>query len=402
MFLDCISMAFLLPLRVFTLWFFLTALMFWKNPAPYEKRAPKTRFACLVPARNEETVVAALVRSLRQQDYPDALYDIYVIPNNCADDTEGAARAAGAKIFRCFDAVRCKGDALHEAVAWLLPQKYDAFCFFDADNIVHPDFLARMNDAMCSGARVAKARLRVKNPDDSWVTGCYALYFALNDTFFSRSRANLGLSAKLVGTGVAVHREALERMGGWNTATIAEDAEFSAQCAELGERVWWVPDAITYDEAPASFAVSLTQRRRWCSGIMSAAGKMIPRLIRSESGADRMRITDMCFFLCAPFAQAFSVLPVLLCFTGALTSGTLAFWIAETVLTAASAFVCALLFALALRIASPQPIPGASILLFPLFMASFLPLQVISLLCRTDEWKVIRHGRRAKTRRPAA
>lgn len=393
MVLDYIAAALALLLKAFTFWFFLTALLFWKRPAPYEHRAPETRFACLIPARSEEAVIAALVRSLRGQNYPDALYDIYVIPNNCTDDTEGTARAAGAKIFRCFDPVRCKGDALHEAVAWLLPRGYDAFCLFDADNIAHPDFLARMNDAMLAGAKVAKGAMRVKNPRDSWVTGCYALYFVLNDTFFSRSRANLGLSAKLVGTGMAVHREVLERMGGWNTTTIAEDAEFSAQCASLGERVWWVPEALTYDEAPITFGVSLTQRRRWCSGIMSTAEIMLPRLLQINPGANRARIADICFFLCAPFVQALSALPPLLFALTAALQGLLAAWALLTALSLIGAYCGMALFALTLRAIAGQRVRVSSVLLFSIFMASFLPLQIVSLLHRTTSWQPIRHKR---------
>ncbi|MFR1260574.1 MAG: glycosyltransferase [Oscillospiraceae bacterium] len=70
---------------------------------------------------------------------------------------------------------------------------------------------------------------------------------------------NCGLSSKLVGTGFAVHRSVLEQSGGWNSATIAEDAEFAAYLAETGTRVWFVPEAVTYDEAPASVRVSLRQ-----------------------------------------------------------------------------------------------------------------------------------------------
>ena len=403
MLLDYIAVALSLLLKAFTFWFFLTALLFWKRPAPYARQAPKTRFACLIPARNEEAVVAALVKSLREQSYPDALYDIYVIPNNCTDDTEGAARAAGAKIFRCFDPVRNKGDALHEAVAWLLPRKdqntcppspaYDAFCLFDADNVAHPDFLARMNDAMCAGAKVAKARLRVKNPGDSWVSGCYALYFALNDTFFSRSRANLGLSAKLVGTGMAVHRDVLERMGGWNTKTIAEDAEFSAQCAALGERVWWTPEAMTFDEAPTTFGVSLTQRRRWCSGIMSTAEAMLPQLLQASAEANRARVADMVFFLCAPFVQACSLVPTLLLALGAALQGLLGAWAALAALSLAGAWCGMALFGAVLSRIARQRVRPASVLLFPIFMASFLPLQILSLLRRTTQWQAIRHER---------
>ena len=413
-------------LKAFSVWFFATALMFWKKSRAFTRRAPKTRFACLIPARNEEAVIADLVKSLREQNYPDEMYDIYVIPNNCTDGTEIEAMAAGAKILRCRGRIRCKGDVLQEAVSWLIDRRrkdggqsdgeqaremdgqagdgwlrraggrsdwaYDAFCLFDADNVVHPDFLARMNDAVAAGAKVAKGRQRVKNPRSSWVSGCYALYFAMNDTFFSRSRSHLGLSAKLVGTGMMVHRSVLEKMGGWNTTTIAEDAEFAAQCAELGQRVWWVPEAVTFDEAPLSFAVSLTQRKRWCSGIMSTAEKMVPRLLHFTAEASTRRIVDMCFFLCTPFAQAFSVLPGLLFFLGAMTQGTVKTWAGFAGAFLILSIIAMTAFAFWLRWLSHQEIHSASVFLFPLFMASFIPLQILSLLNRTTEWKVIRHG----------
>ncbi len=392
MVLDYIASVFSLGLKVFTFWTLLTGILFWKRPLSYKRSSPATRFACLIPARNEETVISALIRSLQDQNYPDGLYDIYVIPNNCTDQTEAAARAAGAKIYHCNQPVKFKGDALHQAVSWLLGKDYDAFCLFDADNIVHPDFLSHMNDAINCGARVAKARLMVKNPACSWVSGCYSLYFALNDTFFSRSRANYGLSAKLVGTGLAIHRSVFERMGGWNTMTIAEDAEFSAKCAEIGERVWWVPEAVTYNEAPTSFKVSLTQRKRWCSGIMSAAEVMLPRLFRARKKVNKLRLLDMAFFLSVPFAQAFSVIPLMLHVLSACLCKALIPWSFTAAFALGTTYLGTVAFAVILKIIAAQRMKLSSLLLFPLFMASFLPLNVLSLLRRTKEWKVIQHS----------
>ena len=393
--LKQIAWAMTIALKAFSFYFLIIALFAWKRPRPYPKSRPRTRFACLIAARNEEAVIGALVESLRAQSYPAALYDIYVIPNNCTDDTEGAARAAGAQIFRCFEPVRCKGDALHEAVSWLLPRGYDAFCVFDADNLVHQDFLSHMNDAFCAGARVAKARMRVKNPGDSWVAGCYGLYFALFDVFFNRPRAALGLSAKLVGTGFAVHREVLLRQGGWNTETIAEDAEFAAQCACRGERVWWVSEALTFDEAPASFRVSLTQRLRWCSGIQCVAREKLGDLVRALGRADEPRVIDMMFFLCAPFVQVLSLVPGLLLFLDALLCGMAGGWMlflaGSLLLVGAGMIVLAAAAAVSFGYRGRGMIK--SVLIFPLFMASWLPLQTAALAHPVRSWRPIRHSR---------
>lgn len=383
-----------LALKAASLWFLAIALF---ALLPRRREAvcpPRTRFACVIAARNEAAVIAELVESLKRQNYPASLYDIFVIPNNCTDDTEACALAAGAKIFRCFEPVRCKGDALHEALAWLLRRDYDAFCVFDADNVAAPDFLARMNDAFCAGAQVCKGAMRAKNPYDSWLAGCYDLYFLLFDTFFSRARMRCGLSAKLVGTGFAVHREVLERFGGWNTATLAEDAEFSAQCAAHGVRVRFVPDALTYDEAPLSLRVSLRQRRRWCSGIMDAAVRMDASLLAALRGSAPLRALDSLVVVNAPFLQALSAVPFALSFAVAAASRTLGAF----ALTVGAALALGAVGGVAL--AALLAVLGGhrdrrilrTLALFPLFMASWLPLQMLSLVRRTHSWQPIAHG----------
>ena len=393
-FLQTAALILGLLFRLFSAWFFVIALFFLKKPATCPRRAPRTRFACLVPARNEEAVIAALVHSLRAQNYPERLFDIYVIPNNCTDGTEKTAREAGAFILRCTGTVRCKGDALRQAVDRLLWKNYDAFCVFDAGGSVHPDFLARMNDAFESGARVAKGRLLAQNPYASGTAGCYALYHEMTDRFFNRPRAALGLSARLVGTGFAVHRDVLARTGGWQTKTIAEDAEFAAQCAAMGERVFWVPEAVTYDESPLSFRVSLTQRRRWCSGIMSAAELSVPRLFRAFRSVSLPRTADSLMFLCFPFVQALSFLPALLLLAAAAAGGTLPSALTALLPAAAAGWAGTSLFAVILARAGGLSVRrmAAGILLFPVFMASWVPLQILSLMRRTRTWTEIHHG----------
>ena len=47
----------------------------------------KHKFMAIVPAHNEEAVVGNLIESLKNQNYDKELYDIYVIADNCTDNT---------------------------------------------------------------------------------------------------------------------------------------------------------------------------------------------------------------------------------------------------------------------------------------------------------------------------
>ena len=140
----------------------------------------KHKFMAIVPAHNEEMVVANLIESLKKQDYPKELLDIYVIADNCTDNTAKVARDAGAIVYERFDETKkTKGYAMQ----WFLKQKieenadYDAFCVFDSDNIVMPDFITNMNKKLCQGEEIVQGYRDIKNPTDSWVSAGYAIFY---------------------------------------------------------------------------------------------------------------------------------------------------------------------------------------------------------------------------------
>ena len=390
--IDTILLVLSLCLKVFTIYFAAVAVFTLRRRRRRAQAKPQTRFAVLAAARNEEAVIGGFVRSVLDQDYPAELRDVYVIPNNCTDNTEAAAQAAGANIIHCLGEVTGKGDALHQAFAQLMAKGYDAFVVFDADNILAPDYLARMNDAFAAGAMVCKSRTKAANPAAGPVAGCYGLYNACFDLIWNRPRSACGLSAKLIGTGFAVHRSVLEDLGGWNTRTIAEDAEFASQLARAGYQVAWVPEAVNYDEEPTSFRVSLHQRKRWCSGLMQVARRTLPALWQGESPAP-LRRWDMTMFLAAPFSQAVSAILLLL---GVLTSFAQGDTLGLLVMAGSFALYLAGGMALgaALCLVGGYGLwgMGRTILIFPVFMASWLPLQVISLFKDTKKWKPIAHG----------
>lgn len=228
----------------------------------------QNRFMAIIPAHNEESVIRNLVESLTKQDYPKELYDIYVIADNCTDKTAEIAKKAGAIVYERFDEEhKTKGHALK----WFLNQKieedapYDAFCVFDADNIVDEKFLKNMNKKLCQGEDVVQGYRDIKNPTDSWVSAGYAIFYWTMNRFYHLARYNLGLSPLINGTGFMVKFDVV-KPNGWDTQTLTEDIEFSLKRIIAGKKLGWATDAIVYDEQPVGFKQSWSQRSRWTVG----------------------------------------------------------------------------------------------------------------------------------------
>lgn len=228
------------------------------------------KFMAILPAHNEENVIGNLIESLKKQDYPANLIDIYVIADNCTDNTVKIAKEAGAIVLERKEddpKKRTKGAALQ----WFLKQKieenadYDAFCVFDADNIVDKGFFTAMNKKLCQGEEVVQGYRDIKNPTDSWVSAGYAIFYWTMHRFYHLARYNIGLSPLLNGTGFMVKFD-LIKQNGWDTKTLTEDIEFSLKQIIKGRKLGWATDAIVYDEQPEVFKASWKQRSRWTVG----------------------------------------------------------------------------------------------------------------------------------------
>ncbi len=382
------------------LWYLVSGLASMRRPADYGFHPARTRFAILIAARNEELVIGPLINSLLAQDYPSDLYDIWVVPNNCTDNTALAARNFGARVLECTAPVKSKGEVLRFAYNRLRGRRYDAWLVFDADNVVDPRFLAEMNNARMAGARAAQGYRDSKNPYDTAVSGCSSIYYWMMDRFHNGGKAGLGVSAMIGGTGFMVTQALLDRLGGWRTETISEDLEITAQAVLAGERVAYVPRAITYDEQPLTWEQSFTQRRRWSSGTLQVAQRYLPALNEAQSRRPRLSLFDFeatlllpayqlaalaglaCTALSAALGGRTLLQALLLGLAGAL--GNLA-WAALTA-TVAAGLVITLEGKWNRRL-------WKGLTTYWLFLLTWLPITACSFWKKTTVWEEIRHTR---------
>lgn len=243
---------------------------------------PEKSFALLVAAHNEEKVIQDIIYSLKRLDYPKELYDIFVIADNCTDKTAAISKKAGAFVYeRSSKTKKGKGYALE----WMfdkifkLDKKYDSVVIFDADNLASKNFLLEMNKKLCEGFKVVQGYLDSKNPNDTWITGSYSIAFWTSNRMFQLSRANLGLSNQLGGTGFCVDTETLKKLG-WGATCLTEDLEFTCKLVLNGHKVGWAHEAVIYDEKPLTLSQSWWQRKRWMQGFTDVASRYFFKLMK--------------------------------------------------------------------------------------------------------------------------
>ena len=361
------------------------------------------RFMAIIPAHNEETVVGNLVESLKKQNYNKELYDIYVIADNCTDNTAQVAREAGAIVYERYHvSKKTKGHALD----WFLQQKieenapYDAFFVFDADNIVDPDFIKNMNKKLCQGEEVVQGYRDIKNPTDSWITAGYAIFYWTMHRFYHLARYNLGLSPLLNGTGFMVRFDVVKPEGGLKTVTLTEDIEFSLKRIIKGKRLGWATDAIVYDEQPVGFKQSWSQRSRWTVGHMQCIKEYTKQLAVAAQENKTMMNFDGLLYIVGSIPM-FIITLVLLGTNFLMYAGngmTELELIINILRYLVPTFLLPIGTALIVMLLDRRPIKPMlkGLVCYPLFMGSWLVINFKCLFKRETTWEKINHVRDIK------
>ncbi len=311
---DLIMLPVQVLILVFSVYYFAIGLCgMWRRKED-KILVPQKSFAVIVAAHNESAVIGPLIENLRALDYPDALYDIFVIADNCSDDTAQIARAAGAIVCeRTNETEKGKGFALEWMFARLfeMERRYDAVAVFDADNLVHPRFLLEMNNRLCKGDKLIQGYLDAKNPYDTWVSGTFAIAFWVIDHVWHLAKTNIGLSSVLGGTGMCITTDVLRRHG-WGATCLTEDMEFTMKSLVEGIKTTWAHDAVVYDEKPLTFMQSWRQRKRWAQGQFDVAHRFIPKMLKAGIARRDIRILDGCLHLVQPHFLLISTLFILI------------------------------------------------------------------------------------------
>ena len=362
------------------------------------------RYAVLVAARNEEQVIGRLIESIQKQTYQDGDIDIYVVADNCTDDTAEIAHSKGAYVYTRQNHVQVgKGYALEYLLDQLkqenLLAQYDAYFIFDADNILQENYIEEMNKTFSQGYQVVTSYRNSSNFGTNWITFGYGLWFLHEAQFLNKGRYHVGSCCMVSGTGYMIASSVIQQNDGWKFFLLTEDIEFSADCIVKDIKIGYCEKAEFFDEQPVTFRDSWNQRLRWVKGYYQVFHKYGRQLLGKCVKEHSLSCFDMLMgYFPAFFLTAIaSVLGIVMLFAEVLIKQS-AVCTAEAMgiflfRTFAVMFVLGIYTLVTewrhIHVAAWKKI--AYVLVFPLYIYTYFPIAIAAFTCKVS-WKPIKHG----------
>lgn len=229
------------------------------------RRQELSRFLILVPAHDEELLIARCLRSLQGLDYPASHLRIVVIADNCSDATPDIARAAGVECLERSDlSLAGKPWAINWALQRLPLELHDAVVIVDADSVLDPGFARAYAAAGPLADKALQCYNDVDNRTEGALTRMAFVFSAVRFRFMNAVKARARLNVPL-GNGLCIGTNVLRRHG-WQAFSICEDWEMYAILTQLGIPIESAIGARIYSQEAKSLKQSGRQRQRWTAG----------------------------------------------------------------------------------------------------------------------------------------
>lgn len=259
--LQIIMWIYLAVIGLYLLIFAIASLLPLKNDILGDD-SPK-RIAVLIPGYKEDNIIVDIARLALNQNYPRDYYDVVIIADSFKPETLQQLRQLPIKLLEVSFELSTKAKALTEAMKQL-PDNYELCVILDADNVMEPDFLKKISQAWKPGMLAIQGHRVAKNMNTPFAI-LDAISEEINNQVFRKGHRRLGLSAAIIGSGVAFDYKYIKELIPQVTAVGGFDKEIELTMLREGHVIYYLHDAFVYDEKVQKPETFHNQRRRWLS-----------------------------------------------------------------------------------------------------------------------------------------
>ncbi len=251
-------------------------------PSADELEDGATNFLVIYPAYHEDTVIRNSVSTFLQQDYPPSRFKLVVVSDNMQPETNQWLASQPLMLlqpsFRKSSKARALQYAMRENSEWKSGERRKVV-ILDADNVVAPHFLSRLN-ALCQHTDAFIQCHRTAKNADNDIAVLDGISEEINNTLFRRAHNLIGLSSALIGSGMCFDFDwflgHVERL-----STAVEDRELESMILWDNIHIHYAEDLYVMDEKVSSGANFQRQRLRWMTGQVQAFFSMLPLIPRA-------------------------------------------------------------------------------------------------------------------------
>lgn len=238
----------------------------------------------LIPAHNEEMVIARTVDAMSRLIYPKDRLEIIVV-NDCSKDKTGKILAEKCVKYPQLKVVtleppagaKGKSNALNHG---LKESKGEYIVVYDADNTPERRAVLYLVQAILKDEKLGAVvgKFRTRNKEASLLTRFINVETLSFQWLLQAGRCHFFGITTIPGTNFIVRRSLLESMNGWNVNALTEDTELTIRIYDSGYRIFWLPHAVTWEQEPETLRVWIKQRTRWAQGNMWIIGQYVFKL----------------------------------------------------------------------------------------------------------------------------
>ena len=246
--------------------FLITYAILGNLPRKIKKSAKNKqhKFVVFIPGYKEDAVILEVAKEVLNQSYPKKLFDVIVIADSFQQKTLDDLNSLPIIVKEVSFDKSTKAKALNKTMAELPENLYDIALILDADNVLAPDFIAKINDSFNAGYQVVQGHRAAKN-----TKGAFAMLDAMseeiNNNIYGKGHRTIGLSSRLVGSGMAFSYQLFKNTMKNIDAVGGFDKELELKLLKQGYKFEYRDDAICYDEKVSQAEVFKNQRIRWIS-----------------------------------------------------------------------------------------------------------------------------------------
>lgn len=221
------------------------------------------KYAVMIPGYKEDQVIIEVAEDALKQDYPKEKYDVIVIADSFQEETLKRLKKLPIQVIEVSFELSTKSKALNVAMAQL-PDIYDVAVVLDADNLMDTSFLSKINNAFNKGFMAVQGHRIAKNMNTRFAI-LDAISEEVNNMIFRKGHRVLGLSAALIGSGMAMEYQYFKKMMKSIKAVGGFDKEIELQMLKERKVIEFLEDAYVLDEKVSKAEVFSNQRKRWLS-----------------------------------------------------------------------------------------------------------------------------------------